>query len=192
MHQKIQQLMEIQNRPLSHEEMKPFREAVCQKGLPGVPNPEVMGKVLARFVGKRVHKEKNLNRKWELKQQIDDYEANNVSRDEGQEAYERYKQWIRAMEEEDCREQGRMFLVLKSIGELFDPAVLSTMEMGGARLLTAVPKIGGRPSPNDARTLSTRKSQKIQTNRVCPCRCSPCSDTGDIHCYKLRKHTYTF
>lgn len=88
------------------------------------------------FVGKRVHKEKNLNRKWELKQQIDDYEANNVSRDEDQEAYERYKQWIRAMEEEDCREQDRMFLVLKSIGELFDPAVLSTiMEMGGARLL---------------------------------------------------------
>jgi hypothetical protein len=63
MHQKIQQLMEIQNCPLSHEEMKPFCKAVCQKGLPSVPNLEVMGKVLAHFVGKRVHKEKNLNRK---------------------------------------------------------------------------------------------------------------------------------
>lgn len=44
MNQKIQQLMEIQNCSLSHEEMKPFCEAVCQKGLPGVPNPEVMAK----------------------------------------------------------------------------------------------------------------------------------------------------
>ncbi|KAI0752072.1 hypothetical protein C8Q74DRAFT_1222452 [Fomes fomentarius] len=57
---------------------------------------------------------------------------------------------------------------------------------------TAVSEIGGRTTATDARTLLTRKSQKLQTNRVYPCRCIPCSETGDTYYYKLRKHTYTF
>jgi hypothetical protein len=53
------------------------------------------------------------------------------------------------MEEEDCREQGRMFLVLKSIEELFDPAVLSTMEMGGVRLLKEAWTCRTMPAANE-------------------------------------------